>query len=84
MQNIRCKISECIEPLNQLYKGLGDLVFKNLKEKQKNHRLSLTFKRFGKFPEFSKNEYKLSTLVFHGTTMTGEYKKIYKQLIEEK
>jgi len=80
MENISCKISECIEPLNQIDKGLGDLVFKNLKEKQKNHRLILTFKRFRKFPEFSNNEYKLSTLVFNGTTMKGKYKKIYNKL----
>jgi hypothetical protein len=83
MKNIICQITKCVAPLNEIDNGLGDLVFKTLKEKQDNHRLAWMFKKFGiKFPSFSNQEYKLSTLVFNGTPMTGKYKVIYNKLIK--
>lgn len=83
MKNINCKINDCVAPLNEIEKGLGDLVLKTLKEKQRNHKFKDLFKRNGvKFPGFSEQEYKLSGLVYYGTPMTGKYKRIYKELIK--
>lgn len=82
MKNIKCKILNCVKPLNDIESGLGDLVLKTLKEKQKKHSLIKLFKLHKiKFPSFSDSEYKLSTLVYYGTPMTGKFKRIYDTLI---
>lgn len=78
MENIKCQIEKCVIPLNKVQSGLGDLVLNRLKERFKSNWLNI---KMGN-KDFSKQEYKLSTLIYYGTPMTGKYKKIYNQLIK--